>query len=61
MSVTSSINKVQYSGDGITSLFPFSYKIFATTDIVATIKNTNAAGGASIAGIAAQASVTLLN
>lgn len=61
MSVTSSINKVQYSGDGITSLFPFSYKIFATTDIVATIKNTNAAGGASIAGIAAQASVTLVN
>ncbi len=34
MTVTSSNNKIQYTGDGSTTVFPYNFKIFAQTELI---------------------------
>ena len=39
MTVSSDTNSVTYSGNGSTTVFPYSFKIFANSDLVVSLRN----------------------
>lgn len=41
MSVPSTTNRVSYTGDGTTSAYDYTFRIFSSTDLLVTVKNTS--------------------